>query len=63
MFVDYTTEFNELMAAATAKIDNGEDASLDLSAAKTALKSLKMEMRKLPPSEKKMAKEVSLDEL
>jgi hypothetical protein len=57
MFVDYTTEFNELIASAKAKIENGEDASLDLSAAKAALKSLQMEMRKLPPSEKKMAKD------
>ena len=57
MFVDYTTEFNELMASATLKIENGDDASLDLSAAKVALKSLQMEMRKLPASEKRMAKE------
>jgi hypothetical protein len=42
MFVDYTTEFNELMASATLKIENGDDASLDLSAAKVALKSLQM---------------------
>ena len=57
MFVDYTTEFNELLLSATAKIENGEDASLDLAAAKTALKSLQMEARKLPADERKMAKD------
>ena len=57
MFVDYTTEFNDLMQAAAAKIECGDDASMDLAAAKQALKGLQMEMRKLPPDEKKMAKD------
>jgi|TARA_B100000795_G_C22585077_1_gene355315 predicted nucleic acid-binding Zn-ribbon protein len=57
MFGDYMLEFNELMKSATSKIENGEDASLDIAGAKAALKSLQMEMRKLPSGERKMAKD------
>jgi len=57
MFSEYMTEFNELLASATSKIECGEDASMDLGEAKVALKSVQMEMRKLPSEEKKMAKQ------